>query len=69
MWTGWELSGTRADGALFLMRGVIIFEVTGTLMASARFYLEPVSDSGGDVNQAVRGVVGNSAGHNSNGPS
>lgn len=65
LWTEWEMSGTRADALDFLMRGVIIFEVTGSLITSARFYLEPVEDTTGDVNQAVRRVVGNTADHHS----
>ena len=45
MWTEWEMSGTRADGNSFLMRGVVIFEITGTVIDSARFYLEPGSSA------------------------
>jgi ketosteroid isomerase-like protein len=58
VWTEWEMSGTRRDGDAFLMRGVIIFSVAEGAVASARFYLEPVEQTSGDVNTAVRGVVG-----------
>jgi hypothetical protein len=57
-WTEWELLGTRADGASFLMRGVVIYELRDGSIASARFYLEPVDEAGADVTEAVRAVVG-----------
>lgn len=56
-WTEWEHRGTRPDGSAHLMRGVIIFTVVGELIASARFFLEPVEAVGGDVNAAVRRQV------------
>ncbi|WP_427115442.1 nuclear transport factor 2 family protein [Pseudarthrobacter scleromae] len=59
LWTEWEMAGTRRDGAPFLMRGVVIFSVTNRLVSSARFYLEPVEDASGDVNEAVSRVLGN----------
>jgi ketosteroid isomerase-like protein len=54
VWTEWEMSGRRVDGTPHLMRGVIIFTVADDRIASARFYLEPVETSSGDVNAAVR---------------
>lgn len=59
VWTEWEMSGTRVDGAKFLMRGVIIFGVGADGVESARFYLEPVDEDSGDVNAAVRAVTRN----------
>jgi hypothetical protein len=48
VWAEWDLSGTRGDGAAFLMRGVSIFGVAEDRLAWVRFYLEPVEeDSGG----------------------
>ncbi|PNI09477.1 nuclear transport factor 2 family protein [Arthrobacter sp. AFG7.2] len=58
LWTEWELAGTRTDGAAFLMRGVVIFRIADGEISSARFYLEPVEAAGGDVNAAVRRVLG-----------
>ncbi len=58
LWTEWEMWGTRADGAEFLMRGVVIFGVTADRIASARFYLEPVEDTSGDVDAHTRRVTG-----------
>lgn len=58
VWTEWEMSGTRRDGAIFLMRGVIIFSITEDAVASARFYLEPVEQTSGDVDAAVGRMVG-----------
>jgi len=48
------MSGTRGDGTPHLMRGVIIFTVLDDRISAARFYLEPVETSTGDVNTAVR---------------
>jgi len=58
LWAEWELSGTRTDGAAFLLRGVVIFAVRSAKMASARFYLEPVEDTSGDVAAHTRRVAG-----------
>lgn len=60
VWTEWEMSGMRRDGAAFLMAGVVIFCVTDAIITSARFYLEPVEATSGDVNAAVSSVVGES---------
>lgn len=53
-WTEWEMSGTRRDGAHHAMAGVIIFGVSQDRIARARFYLEPVEHTSGDVNAAVQ---------------
>jgi ketosteroid isomerase-like protein len=57
VWTEWEHRGTRRDGSLHLMRGVIVFVVADALIASARFFLEPVEEAGGGVDAAVRRQV------------
>lgn len=54
VWSEWEMSGTRRDGAPHLMRGVIINEVVEGSTASARFILEPVEQGGGAVDEAIR---------------
>ena len=58
VWSEWEMSGTRRDGAVHLTRGVIVFRIADERVVSARFYLEPVDTSGTDVNAAVRAAVG-----------
>lgn len=58
LWTEWEMSGNRSDGGAFLMRGVVIFEVTGETISSARFYLEPVEETSGDVDAHTGRVTG-----------
>jgi ketosteroid isomerase-like protein len=58
VWTEWELSGTRTDGAAFLMRGVVIFTIGQALITAARFYLEPVEEGGGDADDHARRVAG-----------
>jgi ketosteroid isomerase-like protein len=57
VWSEWEHRGTRADGTPHLMRGVVIFGVADGLAAWARFYLEPVQQDAGTVDQAVRRQV------------
>lgn len=52
-WTEWEMGGTRRDGAQHAMGGVIIFGVSANRIDWARFYLEPVEHTSGDVNAAV----------------
>jgi ketosteroid isomerase-like protein len=53
VWSEWEMTGTRRDGSAHHMVGVIIFGVSGETASWARFYLEPVDDGPGDVDQAV----------------
>ena len=57
VWSEWEQHGTRRDGTPHVMRGVIIFGVESDAIVWARFYLEPVQNEGGDVNNAVRAQV------------
>jgi ketosteroid isomerase-like protein len=54
VWIEAEHAGTRDDGAPHLLRGVIIFGVSGDMITSARFYLEPVESGSGDVDAAIR---------------
>jgi hypothetical protein len=61
VWTEWDISGTRPDGAAFAMRGVVIFGIVGDTISTARFYLEPVEESSGNVDDHTRRVVGESA--------
>ncbi len=56
-WTEWKMTGTRRDGSAHRMAGVIVFGVRDDVVAQARFYLEPIDDDGGDVDQAVRAQV------------
>jgi ketosteroid isomerase-like protein len=56
-WTQWEMRGTRADGSPHRMAGVIVFDVEEGLARKATFFLEPVDDSSGSVDDAVRAAV------------
>ncbi|MEO8750295.1 MAG: nuclear transport factor 2 family protein [Allobranchiibius sp.] len=58
IWSEWEMSGNRLDGSRHLMRGVIIFGIQHGRAVSARFYLEPVDQTGTTVDAAVRRQVG-----------
>src|SRR5579859_4746252 len=57
VWSEWEHRGTRPDGTAHIMRGVIVFAVGGGVIASARFYLEPVDVGDRDVDAAVQAQV------------
>jgi ketosteroid isomerase-like protein len=57
VWSEWEMSGTRLDGTMHLMRGVIVFGLTADRASSARFYLEPVDSAVTTVDEAVSNQV------------
>ena len=57
LWSEWEMLGTRADGSRHHLRGVIVFSVEDGRARRARFYLEPVDDGPGGVDEAVRRQV------------
>jgi limonene-1,2-epoxide hydrolase len=57
VWSEWEWTGTRRDGASHLMRGTTIFGVEGERIAWARFYMEPVLDDGVRIDAAVAQAV------------
>lgn len=54
VWTEWEMGGTRVDGVPQLLRGVIIWGLSGDCLAWSRFYLEPV----GTGEDGVEGAIG-----------
>jgi ketosteroid isomerase-like protein len=56
-WTEWEHRGTRPDGSAHVMRGVVIFGTGAGRATWARFYLEPVEEGAGTVDEAVRRQV------------
>jgi ketosteroid isomerase-like protein len=56
-WSEWEMRGTRRDGSPHVMRGAVIFGVEDGQAKWARFYLEPVQEGGGGVDDAVRTTV------------
>ena len=53
-WGEWDWTGHHTDGSPFAMRGVIVLEVRGGLVAAGRLYMEPVDASGDDIEAAVR---------------
>ena len=53
VWSEWEMTGTRRDGTVHLMRGVILFGVTAGRASWARFYLEPVQHGGDTIDSVV----------------
>ena len=57
VWTEWAMDGTRRDGAGHHLRGVVIFTVVDGHATAARFYLEPLDTSDGDVDAAISAMV------------
>jgi len=53
VWTEQEHRGTRPDGRPHLMRGVVIFGIADGAITWARFYLEPVQEGGGSVDEVI----------------
>lgn len=53
-WSEWEMRGTRRDGSPHLMRGVMLFTLSGDRARAVRFYLEPVDTARTDADEAVR---------------
>jgi ketosteroid isomerase-like protein len=58
VWTEWSMDGTRRDGTPHHMRGVMIFELVGRQATAVRLYLEPLDETPGDINAAVKVHVG-----------
>lgn len=58
VWTEWDVQGDRVDGVPFALRGVVIFGLKADTIASARFFLEPVEETSGDVDADIRRVTG-----------
>ena len=62
VWMEWSNRGTRPDGSVQRAVGVSILTVRDDKIAAAQFYLEPVDQDSGDVNQAVREAAYGAAG-------
>jgi hypothetical protein len=52
-WGEFDWRGHHTDGSPFAMRGVIIVTIRNGRIASGRLYMEPVEQSGDDINAAV----------------
>ncbi len=61
-WSEWEMRGTRRDGSAHLMRGVLVFTVSGEVATGCRFFLEPVDDAPTTIDAAVAQQVGSGPG-------
>jgi ketosteroid isomerase-like protein len=63
VWSEWEMTGTRPNGSVHQMAGVIVFGIGDGSFTWARFYLEPVQ-AGGEVgaDEAVRRHIRSRAG-------
>ncbi len=60
LWTEWEMTGARNDGAVFDMRGVFIFGIEDGRATWARMFVEPLEETSGDANALIARVAGNS---------
>lgn len=56
-WTQLDMSGTRVDGSPHHMAGVVVFDVADGLARKATFFLEPVEEDAGSVDDAIRQVL------------
>lgn len=63
VWSEWEMSGVRRDGTGHVMLGVIIFDVADGRATRARFYMEPVDRSSGDVDAAIAQAAAGPSSH------
>ena len=57
VWLEMSMTGTRRDGAPHELVGVMVFGVRDDLIASGRFFLEPVDHAPVDADAAVRAAV------------
>ena len=52
-WGEFDWRGHHTDGTPFAMRGVIILTIRDDQIAAGRLYMEPVEQSGDDIDDAV----------------
>jgi ketosteroid isomerase-like protein len=57
VWTERIMRATRRDGSAHQMAGVVVFEIVDDAASRARFFLEPVEETTGSVDDAVRSQV------------
>ncbi len=62
-WAEWSWSGTRRDGVPVALRGVTIQEVRAGRAALVSFYMEPLVETAGGPDAAVRQAFGEGADH------
>ena len=60
-WSEWRWTGTRANGGVLDMAGVIVFGVRDDRIASGRLYIEPVAGEDESIDAAVRKMAGPAA--------
>lgn len=57
-WSEWRWSGTRADGGVVDMAGVIVAGIRNHRIVWGRLYIEPVETADEDIDAAVRKMTG-----------
>ncbi len=57
-WSEWRWTGTRSDGGVLDMAGVVVFGVRDDRIAWGRLYIEPVEAADEGIDAAVRKMVG-----------
>jgi ketosteroid isomerase-like protein len=57
VWAEWHWSGTRNNGAPFNWRGVTIFNVEGNEITAGRLYMEPVEESGLNIDVTMEQIT------------
>lgn len=54
VWTEWRWSGTRSNGAIHDLRGVIVLGVESDHIVWARLYMEPVHAASGGIDARIQ---------------
>ena len=57
-WSEWRWTGTRQDGSILDMAGVIIFGVRAGRIAWGRLYVDPVQAADETIDEAVQRMAG-----------
>jgi len=57
-WSEWRWTGTRQDGSVLDMAGVIIVGVRDDRIVWGRLYVEPVQAAGETIGEAVQRIAG-----------
>ena len=57
VWAEWHWYGTRAVGGQFDWRGVTLFGIQDDCIVWGRLYMEPVQETGGGIDAAVKGMT------------
>ena len=61
VWIEWEWKGTRNDKSVLHMAGICLFGISENVISWGRLYMEPVDVAGGNIESAIKEVMGGKA--------